>query len=145
MLLAAILVLGACRSVPRQQPARPAQHSLDSSPARFVPKGPVVYLLDLVGQGSVVAPSLVAVDVRTGASRTLPLPQVAGGDYPYQLVRVGDGLVFPCNTGTCSIDRRFRGPVRTLGDSWFFVPAPGEHRVWLSRSETVRDQRMFDR
>src|SRR5437764_4108104 len=61
---------------------------------------------------------LLAVDVRTGKRRVVPLPHLAIGDYPFQLVRVGNRLVFPCRGGTCDIDTSLTR-IERLGDSWF--------------------------
>jgi len=72
----------------------------------------------------------------------VPLPHLAIGDYPFQLVRVGNRLVFPCREGTCDVDTSLTS-IERLGDSWFYVPDAARRLVWLmtldpKSPETVR-------
>src|SRR5437764_5931088 len=121
----AVLLLAACQSGRRHQPVSHPEHPAISSPDRLATNDPIVYILYLVRPGNLLAPSVVAVDIRNGAVRTRPLPQLAGGDYPYQLVRVGKELAFACSgPATCTVNLSLQGPIHKLGDSWFFVPAP---------------------
>jgi hypothetical protein len=69
-------------------------------------------------------------DLDAKTTRTVTLPGKATGDYPYQLVRVGDWLVYPGN-GIQSIRTDLSsGPV-ALGNATTFVPSAREGWVWL--------------
>jgi sugar lactone lactonase YvrE len=74
--------------------------------------------------------SLVLYDLDAGTHQTITLPGKTPGDYPYQLLRVGDWLVYPGN-GVQAIRADFSGSPVTLGQASLFVPSAREGWVWL--------------
>lgn len=89
-------------------------------------------------------PSITRIDLASGASTTVSLPQLAPGDPPFQLVETGGRLVAYGGSHTYALDLDLQRPPQDLGESWYFVPSGREGRVWLTTldpesPETVRD------
>lgn len=80
---------------------------------------------------------ITVVDVEAASSDTIELPELAGGDPPFHLIRRGDQLVF-WGGETYALDARNprTDPVVIAEDSWFFVPSADPDRVWIA----VRDE-----
>jgi hypothetical protein len=89
-------------------------------------------------------PSVTRIDLASGESTTVSLPQLAPGDPPFHLVQTGGRLVFYGGSHTYALDLDLEGPPLELGESWYFVPSGRDGRVWLTTldpasPETVRD------
>lgn len=84
--------------------------------------------------------NLTAVDLSTGATRSVAVPELAIGDASYRIVRSGSKLVFRGSTArstgsevaTFTLDLDLQEPARSIGESWYFVPSTTEGRVWLA-------------
>lgn len=78
---------------------------------------------------------MTIVDVETGESRPLDLPEFASGDAQFKLDRTGGKLVFRGSSGTeagtYTIDQDLVGDPVLLGESWYHVPSATNGRVWL--------------
>lgn len=91
--------------------------------------------------------SLTVVDAQTGEASVHPVPELAPGDAPYQLILTGGRLVFYGDgPATFALDPGLKEPARSLGESWYFVPSATDGRVWLAildpaSPETIRDLR----
>jgi hypothetical protein len=88
--------------------------------------------------------SITRIDLASGESTTVSLPQLVPGDPPFHLVATGGRLVFYGGSHTYSLDPDLKSPPQDLGESWYFVPSAREGRVWLTTldpesPETVRD------
>lgn len=88
--------------------------------------------------------SITRIDLASGDSATVSLPELAPGDPPFPLVEAGGRLVFYGGSHTYALDLDLDGPPQDLGESWYFVPSGREGRVWLTTldlesPETVRD------
>lgn len=88
--------------------------------------------------------SITRIDLGSGESTTISLPQLVPGDPPFHLVETGGRLVFYGGSHTYALDLDLKGPPQDLGESWYFVPSGREGRVWLTTldpesPETVRD------
>lgn len=88
--------------------------------------------------------SITRIDLATGESVTVTLPELAPGDPPFNLIHTGGRLVFYGGSHTYALDPDLKGPPEDLGESWYFVPSGHEGRVWLTTldlesPETVRD------
>ena len=88
--------------------------------------------------------SITRIDLASGESTTVSLPELAPGDPPFHLVETGGRLVFYGGSHTYSLDLDLKGPPQDLGESWYFVPSGRDGRVWLTTldpesPETVRD------
>jgi hypothetical protein len=66
--------------------------------------------------------TITLVDLGTGRSKTVSLPELGPGDALYHLVRAGDRLVLYGASATYSLDLGLDGPPENLGESWYFVP-----------------------
>lgn len=88
--------------------------------------------------------SITRIDLASGESATVTVPELAPGDPPFHLVQTGGKLVFYGGAHTYSLDLDLKGTPLDLGESWYFVPSGHEGRVWLTTldlasPETVRD------
>jgi hypothetical protein len=88
--------------------------------------------------------SITRIELASGESTTISLPQLAPGDPPFHLIQTGGRLVFYGGSHTYALDLDLKGPPQDLGESWYFVPSGREGRVWLTTldlesPETVRD------
>jgi hypothetical protein len=86
----------------------------------------VLYLAD-------AAPGyLTMVDVASGRVTTRRLAELAPGDPPYAIAISAGRLVVYGGERTYVFDPGLRAPGRSLGASWFFLPAAATGRVWLA-------------
>jgi hypothetical protein len=90
--------------------------------------------------------SLTVVDLGRGETVTVPVPQLAPGDPPFNLVETGGRLVFYGIGGAYALDLDLKGRPQKLGEAWYFVRSATEGRVWLALLDpqspaTVRDLR----
>ena len=94
------------------------------------PAGPAVFG-DLPGGGSGTTSYLD--DLGAGKVTIRRITGIAGGDFPYSVVPVGDQLVYNGPAGVSAIDDTLTGPPRLLGAATEFVPAAQPGAVWLVR------------
>jgi hypothetical protein len=71
-------------------------------------------------------------NVATGASDTVSVPQLGAGDAPYFLARIGDRLIL-WGYDIYSLDPNdlHTPPVKIADGSWFFVPSANPDRIWV--------------
>ncbi len=81
---------------------------------------------------NVFSQTITAVDVETGATRTVAAPQLSGGDPLYGMAAVGGRLAYYARTATLSLGPGLTGRPRNLGESWYFVPAARPDAAWLA-------------
>ncbi|MGH2989000.1 MAG: hypothetical protein ACRDMA_03930 [Solirubrobacterales bacterium] len=89
-------------------------------------------------------PKITRIDLTSGESTTVSLPELAPGDPPFHLVETGGRLVFYGRSHTYALDLELKGRPQDLGESWYFVPSGREGRVWLTAldpesPDTIRD------
>ncbi|MPZ69983.1 MAG: hypothetical protein GEU71_10710 [Actinobacteria bacterium] len=91
---------------------------------------------------------IVVVDLETGETRTLVVPEFGPGDAQFAIAPIGGRIVFRGPSGTEAgayvIDRDLENDPVLLGKSWYFVPSATVGRVWLTTLDpdspsTVRD------
>jgi WD40 repeat protein len=112
----------------------------EPSPVESPPESPsgTLYLENLCGQ--IGDCSLTVIDLDTGTSHTVPVPQLALGDAQFRIEHSGSKLVFrgsmSRSTGsdiaTFALNLDLKDPPRNIGESWYFVPSATEGRVWLA-------------
>jgi len=71
-------------------------------------------------------------NIDTGATDTVSVPQLGAGDPPYFLARIGNRLVL-WGYDIYSLDPNdlHAPPVKIAGGSWFFVPSASPDRIWV--------------
>ncbi len=75
---------------------------------------------------------LTVIDVAAGRATTRRLAELAPGDPPYAIAVSAGRLVVYGGKRTYVLDPGRRAPARSLGASWFFLPAAAAGRVWLA-------------
>jgi WD40 repeat protein len=79
--------------------------------------------------------NMTVIDLATGESRPLHLPEFASGDAQFKLEPTGGKLIFRGSSGTeagaYAIDQDLHGDAQLLGTSWYFAPSATDGRVWL--------------
>jgi hypothetical protein len=70
-------------------------------------------------------------DLGNGGHSVHVLPEIAGGDFPWQIVEVGGYLVYNGTSGVSAVTSSFKGGVRLLGRATYFVPSATPGHVWL--------------
>jgi hypothetical protein len=133
LLLLAVAAATACDREERPPAAAP----LPETSAAERPTG-IVYLRHLR------SPSITWIDLASGDVATVSLPELAPGDPPHSMVRVGEKLVVYGGGRTYALDPELENPPLDLGESWYFIPSATAGRVWLmtldpESPETVRD------
>ena len=127
-----IVLTAACGESPRSEEAVPG--GVASSAA---PDG-ILFL------GDMRHARITRVDLESGESTTVSVPELAPGDPPFHLVETGGRLVFYGGSHTYALGFDLERPPLDLGESWYFVPSGREGRVWLTVLDpespaTVRD------
>lgn len=84
----------------------------------------------------VTAGRLTEVDIDARTVVVHRVPELAPGDPPHRLVRIGGDLVFFGQTdrgpAVFSVDPAAPGSPDLIDDAWFFIPSAAEDRIWLA-------------
>lgn len=88
------------------------------------PAGPPTFG-DLLGGGP--GTTVNVDDLNTGKVAVKRIPDIAGGDFPYQIVAVGRRLVYNSRLGVAAIGDDLTGTPRILGAATWFVPSVRGH------------------
>ncbi|MDP9222365.1 MAG: hypothetical protein M3P18_00635, partial [Actinomycetota bacterium] len=74
---------------------------------------------------------ITVVDVATGTTEMVKVPNLGAGDPPFFLERIGDRLAYwGYDTYTLDPEHLDAPPVKIADGSWFFVPSATPGRVW---------------
>jgi hypothetical protein len=76
-------------------------------------------------------------DLGNGRHSVHVIPEIAGGDFPWQIVEVGAFLVYNGTGGVSAVTNSFKGGVRLLGRATYFVPSATPGHVWLVYRHTA--------
>jgi hypothetical protein len=134
VLLVAIAGCGTSNSTP---PSSQSGGSPTAAGSASYPTGSIVLASFEETEGEPVhETNMTVIDLESGNSRPLALPEFASGDAQFKLERTGEKLVFRGTSGTeagaYAIDQDLRGEPLLLGESWYFVPSATDGRVWLT-------------